>query len=404
LDEVAQIVREELNTNEDARIIVFTHFRDTSLMVLDTISQVPHARPVRFIGQNMKSDDKGLSQRQQAAIVDQFRNGQYNVLIATSVAEEGLDIPSTDLVVFYEPIPSEIRTIQRRGRTARKRPGKMIILITKGTADEGYFWAAKRREKTMHADLDLLRSKLDKQFSKASMFPQQEIKESQTTLQEYDAQSDKIRITVDHREYRSTVVQSLLKKGAVVHAEQLSVGDYIVSSRIGIERKQVDDFLNSLLKGTLFVQLKKLRDAYARPFLIIEGTGLFTKRNINHHAIYGTFVSIIVDFGISIITTENQEDTADLLFITSKREKKTKNKEVILRGGKSRLSTNETIQFILEGFPFVSSVIAQRLLHHFGSIRALVNASEEELQEVQGIGKKIAKSIYHMVNSEFSYK
>ena len=193
-----------------------------------------------------------------------------------------------------------------------------------------------------------------------------------------------------------------MKKDVRIQPEQLDVGDYIVSSRIGIERKQVDDFLNSLVSGKLFSQLHRLRESYARPFLIIEGKGLFTKRNINHHAIYGTFVSIIVDFGISIITTEDSNDTADLLYTAAKREQRRNSKEVVLRGSKSKLSTSDTMQFIVEGFPNVSAVIAKRLLSHFGSIRALASASEKELQEVHGVGKKIAASIYSMINQEFS--
>ena len=74
---------------------------------------------VRFIGQASKNGDRGLRQKEQVKLIEQFKEGLYNVLVATSVAEEGLDIPSTDLVVFYEPIPSEILTIQRRGRTGR---------------------------------------------------------------------------------------------------------------------------------------------------------------------------------------------------------------------------------------------------------------------------------------------
>ena len=83
-----------------------------------------------------------------------------NVLVATSVAEEGLDIPSTDLVVFYEPIPSEIRTIQRRGRTGRARAGEVRILVTKGTRDEAYTYSAKSKEDKMHRELDRLRKRL----------------------------------------------------------------------------------------------------------------------------------------------------------------------------------------------------------------------------------------------------
>ena len=107
------------------------------------------ARPARFVGQAAKEGDKGLTQKQQLSIINDFKAGKFNVLIATSVAEEGLDIPSTDLVVFYEPIPSEIRAIQRRGRTGRKMAGKVIILITKGTPDEGYYWASKRKENAL---------------------------------------------------------------------------------------------------------------------------------------------------------------------------------------------------------------------------------------------------------------
>jgi ERCC4-related helicase len=54
-----------------------------------------------------------MSQEEQSAVLESFRNGEFDVLVATSIAEEGLDIPEVDLVVFYEPIPSEIRYIQR---------------------------------------------------------------------------------------------------------------------------------------------------------------------------------------------------------------------------------------------------------------------------------------------------
>jgi len=402
LQTVKDIVRNQIKVSPASRIIIFTHFRDTAAMVTDMLSSVEKVRPVRFVGQSGKADDKGLTQKQQTQIVQDFKKGQYNVLIATSVAEEGLDIPSTDLVVFYEPIPSEIRNIQRRGRTARKMPGSIIILITKGTADEGYYWASKRRERQMRTDLELLRSKLDKEFESAQHLKQRKEKKPQRTLREYEPKKSKVIIAVDHREYRSSVVRSLSQKGVAVNSKQLDVADYVLSSRIGVERKQVDDFLNSLINGKLFQQVQRLRQAYPRPLLIIEGTGLLTKRNINPHAIFGSFISIIVDYGVSIITTENADDTADLLFVTAKREQRKKNKEVAVRGDKPSLSFSQQQRFIVEGFPQVSSVIAKRLLHHFGSVRALVNASEEELQEVDGVGKKIAAAIFEILNKEYA--
>ncbi|HTD82087.1 MAG TPA: helicase-related protein, partial [Thermoplasmata archaeon] len=89
-----------------------------------------------------------------------FKGGEINVLVCTSVGGEGLDIPATDLVVFYEPIPSEIRTIQRRGRTGRGRAGRVVMLVTRGTRDQAYFYSARRKEYQMHQELDRLRRDL----------------------------------------------------------------------------------------------------------------------------------------------------------------------------------------------------------------------------------------------------
>ncbi|WNY26488.1 DEAD/DEAH box helicase [Methanolapillus ohkumae] len=146
---VRKIVQDQLTEFPDSKIIVFTNFRDTANTVLEALSELPGVFPVRFVGQGSRTGDKGLTQKQQTEILNQFRNGDFNVLIATSVAEEGLDIPATDLVVFYEPIPSEIRSIQRKGRTGRFQSGRVIVLVTKGTRDEAYRWSSQNKEKKM---------------------------------------------------------------------------------------------------------------------------------------------------------------------------------------------------------------------------------------------------------------
>ena len=91
-----------------------------------------------------------MTPKQQVERIESFRSGEGNVLIATSVGEEGLDIPTADLVIFYEPVASEIRTIQRRGRTGRQRDGDVVVLIAEDTRDEGARAAAIRREQNMH--------------------------------------------------------------------------------------------------------------------------------------------------------------------------------------------------------------------------------------------------------------
>ena len=73
------------------------------------------------------------------------RDGEYKVLIATRVGEEGLDISEVNLVVFFDNVPSSIRYIQRKGRTGRKEYGKLVVLIAKDTTDETYYWIGKRK-------------------------------------------------------------------------------------------------------------------------------------------------------------------------------------------------------------------------------------------------------------------
>lgn len=157
---VVALVEEQLRLDPHSRIIVFTQFRDTAELVTSALVHTPMVKPVRFVGQASRGADKGLTQTEQGALLDDFRAGRCNVLVATSVAEEGLDIPQTDLVVFYEPVPSEIRSIQRRGRTGRQQPGRVVMLVTAETRDEAFHYAAKAKERRMHMELGRLRSLL----------------------------------------------------------------------------------------------------------------------------------------------------------------------------------------------------------------------------------------------------
>lgn len=135
-------------TNERPKALVFTHYRDTAKKVVEILNE-NGIKAARFVGQAKRELDIGMSQEEQSVVLESFRNGEFDVLVATSIAEEGLDIPEVDLVVFYEPIPSEIRYIQRRGRTGRKSSGCVTILAAKDTIDERYLYASKRRMEKM---------------------------------------------------------------------------------------------------------------------------------------------------------------------------------------------------------------------------------------------------------------
>jgi ERCC4-related helicase len=156
---LAMLANQQLTASPDSRMLVFTQYRDTATHLVEALNSVKGVRAERFVGQATKLGDRGLTQEKQASLIRDLRKGYLNTLVATSIAEEGLDIPEVDLVVFYEPVPSEIRHIQRRGRTGRKTAGKVVILVANGTSDAFYVQASARRVEKMReiaADLNRL--------------------------------------------------------------------------------------------------------------------------------------------------------------------------------------------------------------------------------------------------------
>ena len=88
-----------------------------------------------FIGQSQTfagTTGKGFNQATQLAVMKKFRDGTYNTLVATCVAEEGLDIGEVDLIVNFDSTKSSNTQVQRSGRTGRKRNGRVVNLVTEG--------------------------------------------------------------------------------------------------------------------------------------------------------------------------------------------------------------------------------------------------------------------------------
>ena len=164
---VQNMVADSLRTG--GKVIIFTEYRDTVDNLLESLSG-ENIHPGRFVGQASKGSQLGMKQSEQIEQLERFRNGEINVLVATSVGEEGLDVPAADCVILYEPVPSAIRAIQRRGRTARKTDGNVRVLITQNTRDEYVQNASKNREITMYRTLNKLQSqsRLPKRLSPIS--------------------------------------------------------------------------------------------------------------------------------------------------------------------------------------------------------------------------------------------
>ncbi|HUW89489.1 MAG TPA: helicase-related protein [Candidatus Nanopelagicaceae bacterium] len=155
IEKLFSIITEEIEDYRNNKMIIFTQYRDMAELLKSLIEERFDSRlkVEKFIGQSSKTNDLGFSQDKQIEIIKQFKEGTLDILVATSVAEEGLDIPNVNAIIFYEPVPSEIRLIQRRGRTGRYGPGRCYLLIARQSIDVPFYKAADRKESTMNSIL-----------------------------------------------------------------------------------------------------------------------------------------------------------------------------------------------------------------------------------------------------------
>ncbi|MDG6953894.1 MAG: DEAD/DEAH box helicase family protein [Nitrososphaerota archaeon] len=145
---ILSVVGTQLARKPDSRVIVFTQYRDTIEDIVRTLDgSGVSAR--RFVGQADREGSAGMDQQMQTETLELFRKGEFKVLVSSSIGEEGLHVPDVDLVVFYEAVPSEIRYIQRRGRTGRTGEGRVVILLAEGTVDESYYYSTLMKESRM---------------------------------------------------------------------------------------------------------------------------------------------------------------------------------------------------------------------------------------------------------------
>jgi ERCC4-related helicase/ERCC4-type nuclease len=427
IKKLLKILKKDLK--KDQQIIVFSQYRDT-------VNDIHHKceeegiKSVKFFGQASRDKEKGLTQKEQKEIIKNFKKGIYQVLISTSVAEEGIDIPSVDQVILYEPVPSEIRMIQRRGRTGRKTEGQMTVLMTKGTRDESYYYSSINKERKMKKQLkdfpqSEMRLKLDisennvneldgsnkklvvdeninsKNLDESNKLDVSNIQdEANSTLKNDKITSETPIVFVDHRESKSGVVRELNNLGVQIKTSALTVADYQLSLDIGVERKSAQDFTSSIIDKRLYKQAQDLVENFSKPLIIIEGENLYGC-GLHPNAIRGALVSLAVDFGIPIIPTRSPGDTAAMLHRLAVRECKKGQKDVPVQIGKKPLSIQEQQLFIIESLPNIGPVNARQLLKKFKSVKGVINASKEELTSVNGIGSITAQKIRDLVDSEF---
>jgi len=379
---------ELLELSGDEKAIVFTEYRKSADKIVERLEKEGF-NAKKFVGQQ---GDDGMSQTEQIDVLAEFDDGKHNVLVSTSVGEEGLDIPAVDYVIFYEPVSSGIRDIQRAGRTGRQESGNVIVLMAENTRDEGHYWSSHHKKKRMNSVLEELKEEGRKIEEKA-----------QETLKKYDkkdekSEKDQIIVYADDRE--NEVNKELSRLDIKVETERLEVGDFLVSEETAVERKTAEDLVDSIVDNRLFPQLNELIE-FENPLIVIEGRDLYSHRDVHPNSIRGAIASITIDYGVPIIWSEGVEETAKILRSLAKREQKEKEKEVAVRGEKSPKQRKEIQEFIVAGIPSINTKMARRLLDNFGSVENVYNATFEELKEVEGIGEKTAADIREILEADY---
>ena len=423
VERTIQLVQNQIENEPSSRVIVFSHFRDTVDEIVSRLNDFSAIQPERFVGQAKREGSSGLSQKEQLLVLQRFRDGECNVLVATSVGEEGLDVPRADLVIFYEPIGSEIRTIQRRGRTGRHRDGNVYVLIAKGTRDEGARASAASREKRMQSVIDRVRRKMGRpnnddlskhltsfqvindgkicsafsfmQSEKERLAPQLGQRKNRISISTEETRDEKpemgqhseidprrlrpkgqtgldsfpsiatppdveidseerehglekiairaadeivqalttealdplakeseisCQIIVKDSEFNTSIAANLRKNGLEIDIQKIPIGDFKIGDRVLIERKRVQEFVDSLLEGRMIEQANRLISESERPLLLIEGTGLFSQQSVHNNSLMGALATLTIDLGLPVITTKDSEETVGFLIIAAKRE------------------------------------------------------------------------------------
>ena len=176
-----------------------------------------------------------------------------------------------------------------------------------------------------------------------------------------------LHICIDSNEAskQKTIINYFKFNGFNVEIKPLDVCDYVVSDRVGVERKDVVDFLGSMKDGRLFNQARDMAEIYEKPVIILEGQmkKALKRSQMRPSSIYGALSSIALDYGINVIPTDDQETTAILLHRLAYREQVKKERTIQLRSINRNLPLDQQQVFLLSGLPQIGTILAEELLN-----------------------------------------
>lgn len=208
----------------------------------------------------------------------------------------------------------------------------------------------------------------------------------------------RIQIQVDYREKPSGILEVLRTHDANVTVRSLSIGDYVVNDFATIERKTAHDFLISIVDSRLFTQVSKMKTHCQNPILLIEGDVFETDLDFNLRAIKGSLISICAIWRIPVLFSDSLEETAEMLVMLGNQERKYTSHLSLRKGYRPKKMRSRQL-FLLQGLPLIGPQIAARLLERFGTVERVLNASDDELLQVEGVGKGMVRQIQDVLKT-----
>ncbi len=233
--------------------------------------------------------------------------------------------------------------------------------------------------------------------------------------------SEQLHIYVDSNEAskRKDIITYFKFNGFNVEIKPLDVGDYVVSDRVGVERKDASDFIGSMKDGRVFSQARGMTEIYEKPVIILEGQmkKALKRSKMRQSSIYGALSSLALDYGVNIIPTDDPASTAILLHRMAYREQVKESRTIQLRSVDRSLPMHQQQQYLLSGLPQIGVTLAEELLNTsetpyrvimaFAEAEVKTSASGKTkrllgpLKEVKGVGPKIVESAQYILHESY---
>ncbi len=208
-----------------------------------------------------------------------------------------------------------------------------------------------------------------------------------------------LRVIADLRERNDELFKALEDNGIFIEHATIPVGDYILSDRLCIERKTINDFQSSIIDGRLFEQIDSLKNTYELPLIILEGS--IEEVYMSKESINGAICSIFLRERMQIIRSSGPIETAQIISTLARQEQIIELRMPSIKGGRRAYTKKQAMEYIIGNIPGIGPKLAVALLTHFKNIKNITNANLDELVKIDKIGRKKAEQIKSVLNDYY---